>query len=160
MIELVNGGIAQCDATDIPLLSQYRWSWIVIHNRMYVTTHIKGKRIYMHRMLMPEVKEVDHKDRNGLNNCRDNLRPCTHSQNIANSDFTKSESGYRGVRLMKKRTHQSRPWQARIKINGKQISLGYFATAEDGAKAYDIKAKELFGEFAFQNFPVLTYVLH
>ena len=58
----------------------------------------------------------------------------------------KSNTGYKGVRLFKNK------WGARIQVKGERKFLGLFNTAEEAAKAYDVAAMELHGEFANLNF--------
>lgn len=147
VISLTNGGVALCDPDDEPMLNGYRWSGYLIYKRMYAMTEVDRKRVYMHRMLLPEAKEVDHINRDGLDNRRENLRSCTHSQNIANSEFKPNISGYRGVSQNHKR------WRAKIKVHGREIYLGNYVTPEEAARVYDEHARLFFGEFAFQNFP-------
>ena len=89
-------------------------------------------------------KEIDHKDRDRLNNRIDNLRECTRSQNQSNRVY-KNASGFRGVHANKNK------WAARISYNGKWLHIGTFATKEAAAAAYNAKAKELVGEFAMLN---------
>ena len=89
--------------------------------------------------------QVDHKNRNGLDNRRDNLRLATHGQNLANSK-THSESGFKGVEKNKHRFYAS------ISIDGKTKKLGGYDTPEEAARAYDEAALEQFGEFARINF--------
>ncbi len=94
--------------------------------------------------------EWDHKNGNGHDNSYDNLRPCTRSQNMANSGKrVNNTSGFKGVSWHP----QAKKWRAYIKVNGRQISLGLFDLKEDAAKAYDKAAKKYFGEFAVLNFP-------
>jgi len=91
---------------------------------------------------------VDHRNGNGLDNRRANLRPATKSQNGANRLIAASnKSGFKGVDLKKGR------WRAQIKVVGSKIHLGYFDLAEEAARAYDMAAIEAFGEFATLNFP-------
>lgn len=92
----------------------------------------------------------DHKDRNKLNNTQENLRPATISQNNANKPPANTASGYKGVHKTK-----SKKWQAIIYFKGKNHNIGSFDFPEDAAKAYDAKALEIFGDFAYQNFPLL-----
>ncbi len=101
----------------------------------------------MHRQITgvtdPKIK-VDHKDHDGLNNIIDNLRVCEHGLNLANSRIsTKNTSGYKGVSWYE----PTRKWRARIHFECKLHFIGYFLAKEDAAKAYENKAKELFGEF-------------
>ena len=103
----------------------------------------------MHRLIMDaqERQEIDHADGNGLNNQKDNLRFCTHSQNHMNRKPTKGSSKYKGVSWHK----AAKKWNARITLNKKTVSIGYFDSEIIAAKAYDEKAIELFGEFAKLN---------
>ena len=88
--------------------------------------------------------EIDHKDRNGLNNRWLNLRECTHSQNQANSGLQKNNKlGIKGVCL---RTNGK--YHAKIDFNRKRYHLGDFNTSKDASRAYIKAAKKYFGEFA------------
>jgi hypothetical protein len=90
---------------------------------------------------------IDHK--NKLNNHVSNLRWVTCSQSNINKGLkSNNTSGYKGVSFHK----QSGLWAAYINVNGKRTSLRTHNTAEDAARAYDLKAKELHGEFAVLNF--------
>lgn len=98
---------------------------------------------------------VDHISGDRLDNRVENLRWCSSSQNSHNSKKTragKSTCDYKGVYLQKKRWGEY--WTAQISCDGQHYYLGNsHKTAEDAARAYDAKAKELFGEFAKLNFP-------
>lgn len=102
----------------------------------------------MHKIIMPG-SEIDHKNGDGLDNRKENLRVCSRSQNLFNRrKHSKSSSSYKGVSwnpLHKK-------WHSRIMKNKKQINLGYFDKEIDAAIAYDESAKKLFGEFCHTNF--------
>jgi len=117
-----------------------------------------SKNLLMHRLIMeaPRGMSVDHINGDRLDNRKQNLRVCTHSQNCANKPPRRdSATGLKGVWKSKEKC--SKPFWAYIGPpggNGKvKISLGYFETAELAAMAYDEKAKELYGEFAYLNFP-------
>jgi hypothetical protein len=104
--------------------------------------------IMMHRIIMncPPDKEIDHKDHNGLNNTKDNLRICTRSQNQANKNIsTRNTLGFKGVSYSKKNNKYS----ASIRCNNKQYHLGYFNTPEEAHQHYTNKGKELFGDFFY-----------
>src|SRR3989304_2105986 len=89
-IQLSQGKVALVDDEDFEMLNRYKWSAMRGANTYYAYTHIileSGKRtsIAMHRVIMqtPVGYETDHRDRNGLNNQRFNLRICTHSKDEA-----------------------------------------------------------------------------
>jgi hypothetical protein len=91
---------------------------------------------------------VDHKDHDGLNNQRSNLRPATHAQNMANRrSVLGSSSTHKGVRWRRDR-HK---WRAEITVRGVTRNLGHFADEEEAALAYNAAALEAFGEFACLN---------
>ncbi len=90
---------------------------------------------------------VDHKDRNTLNNQRNNLRLATPSQSGANQKRSKNNvTGFKGVSVSRSK------YQSNIYLNGKKVYLGTFGDPILAAQMYDIKAKELYGEFAVLNF--------
>lgn len=94
-------------------------------------------------------KGIDHRDGNGCNNRRSNLRFATKSENGMNQRKRENTSSiYKGVYFHK----PSGKWLAHIMINGKSIHLGYFVDEIDAAKAYDAKAIVLFKEFTNLNF--------
>jgi hypothetical protein len=116
----------------------------------YMQTQINGKIYKNHRIIfmmfngwLPE--QIDHIDRNTLNNSINNLRPATNTQNQCNSKVRiTSQSGIKNVRWEKRRNK----WQVRLKINGKDKHIGYFNDLET-AKAKAIEARKLYyGEFA------------
>ena len=108
------------------------------------------ENVWLHRVILKEpVNEVDHKDHNGLNNRRENLRPCTGSQNCGNGRYGTGASGLRGV----SRRRNNWNWEARITVSDKFRYLGAYATSEEAPRAYDAAAIEHFGEFATLNFP-------
>lgn len=93
-------------------------------------------------------REIDHINRVKYDNRWANLREATRSQNTANSTNSRNKSGYKGVSLETK----TGKFKAEICCSYKKYTLGRFNTAEDAARAYDVKAKELFKEFAVLNF--------
>lgn len=112
---------------------------------------INGKRTvrYLHQLILPNVKFVDHINRNSLDNRRENLREVTSTQNYQNAKkrSKKSTSKFKGVywhKIVKK-------WYAHITINYNQKHLGIFNLELDAAKAYNKAAIEYFGEFAVLN---------
>lgn len=152
-IPLTQGKFALVDDEDFEWLNQWKWHYDV---KGYAARHLSRKTsnhelVYMHRQIMnfPKNKMVDHKDRNGLNNRRENLRSCTKSQNAMNSKKEiNNRSGYRGVVVDSYNTIR-----AFIMVNKRHIPLGKFSSLIDAARARDIAAKKYHGEFASLNFP-------
>ena len=107
----------------------------------YGQVGIDGKTYFSHRVIWllvygswPE-HEIDHLDRNPMNNRIENLRAATPSENQQNHGLQRNNSsGYPGVHFNKKRNK----YHAQIAVNGKDIFLGYFATAEEAFTAYMI----------------------
>lgn len=147
------GLVALVDDEDYPLLS--RWSWS-LWRKGYAQASVHGRcGTKMHWMVMgpapaPEL-EIDHKNRNGLDNRRSNLRWVTHQQNTWNATRKPGTSGYLGVSRERRCTH--RPWKAQIRRDGTVRILGYFASAVEAAIVYDAEAVRLRGDFANVNFP-------
>jgi len=154
------------DEEDWEKVSQYNWHLRYNRGVFYAITNIphpdggflgstRAKRrstLQIHRLIVdvPQGLVVDHKNHNGLDNRKSNLRVCTPAENARNRRLAKkTASGYKGVR----RNGSDNCWQARIRIGKKLRNIGCFATAEEAALAYDAKALELFGEYAHLNFP-------
>ena len=117
----------------------------------YLNVSFNRKNLRVHQLVVqaflanPENKScVDHIDNDRSNNELMNLRYATQQENHFNANLSsRNTSGAKGVSY-----HSSRKkWRARIKINSKEINLGYFDRIEDAIQARKIKANELFGEF-------------
>lgn len=107
----------------------------------------KESLLLMHRVLFSlqhgDKMEVDHRDRNGLNNKRENIRLCEHKENMRNRKISKANKcGLKGVYA------SGNKWRAEIKFNGKKIHIGCFSTKEDAHDAYKKSASELHADFA------------
>lgn len=150
-------GECECFIDDIDrhLLKEYKWR--LIHSRRgkyYIgaSAKIKGKWriLHLHRLIMQpgEGLEVDHINGNSLDNRRENMRVCTHTENARNrKSQSGSFSGIKGVTYNKKTDR----YISRIIFNYREIYLGSFKTAEDAAKEYDKAAVIYFGEYAKTN---------
>lgn len=104
-------------------------------------------------MNAPKGLQVDHKNGNTLDCRRSNLRICTNAQNNQNKKKHRDNiSGYKGVSFFRW-GNRSKRWKANIFAHGKHYRMGYFHTAKEAAKAYDIMALKLHGEYASLNFP-------
>lgn len=160
LIPLTLGQIAIVDACDYEWLNQ--WSWFAVRqsnaNTYYARRHLPkqpdGSRplILMHRLIMgdPDGMFVDHRDHDGLNCRRSNLRVATAAQNNRNRRKSPIQNltGVKGVTLSTDRRPEV-AWRAKISVNGKLIHLGGFPTREEAAEAYRVAAVKYHGEFAY-----------
>jgi HNH endonuclease len=154
IIALTQGRETKVSPEDFDFLSQWKWCYLNIRGNEYAYRTEAGRKLYMHRELCETELFVDHKNGNGLDNTRDNLRPATRSQNSMNTRQPKhgKSSPSKGVYLMDVSTdryarYAERPYKAHVSIDGKRVHIGYFATLEDAMKARDARAAELHGEF-------------
>jgi hypothetical protein len=131
--------------------------WIEWYNpkRGRIQRHRRKTTCYLHRLILNATKSkvIDHIDGNGLNNTRKNLRLVSAMQNRRNTKKqSNNTSGYKGVYYSKK----NKNWCSAVCHRGKNIYIGSYDTAEDAAKAYDAKIKELGWQIVNQrmlNFP-------
>lgn len=156
LIKLTRGLYAKVDPEDFHRLNVHKWHAVPNGTTFYAIRNIRtktGKRtkIRMHQEIVkaPKGHELDHKDRNGINNRSKNLRVVTHDQNIKNYGSIGGSSNYKGVSWSK----QARKWRAQLRINYKQTHLGYFDSEKEAAIVYDNAAYKNSGVYAFLNFP-------
>jgi hypothetical protein len=149
----IGGETILVDDADLALVQSWKWHIHRTGLKRYARGYPGGIRrsearlTYMHRMLLSADRgdEVDHRDGNGLNNERGNLRLCTRAQNNANRSTVMSvTSQFKGVHF----EAWSGKWRAEIQHERRRFKLGRFATEEEALAAYMAKAKEFFGEFA------------
>ena len=148
-IPLTKGKEAIIDNESLRLVGNFKWMFARYPSRR--GGKLSDKTIHMHQILMwcPNKYEVDHINGDKLDNRLCNLRIATHQQNIFNKPPTKqNKSGYKGVSWDKRRGK----WVTSVFISGKEVYKKRFLSKKEAAKAYDKKAKELFGEFAYLNF--------
>jgi len=153
------------DADDEEIIAAHKWyvSDCKPYGKIYINTVMphpddskRKKTTKLHRLIInaPKGMHADHINGNTLDNRKENLRLCTCAQNQWNRGPNKNnKSGFKGVSTRARFAGKSKPWKAAIMVNRKTIQIGFYATPEEAARAYDIKAKELHGEFAYLNFP-------
>lgn len=149
-IPLTRGYFATVSNKDYPRLHHLKWQAKVekykdgsIRN-VYAICSV---RFSMHRFILgitdPSV-QVDHKDRDGLNNCRSNIRVATHAQNQRNSTLrTDNASGIKGVSFDK---HKGK-WKVQVSINKVQKFLGYFLHLTAAKRTAEDARHKLYGRF-------------
>lgn len=152
-IDLTQGYTAVIDAADAPSVSGYNW-FVKIHAGLTYAVRGQGRDengkqrspISLHRTIMgfPSGMCIDHKNGDGLDNRRSNLRAVTHQQNSFNRGAqANNKSGYKGVYLDQK----SGRWVAKIKLDGVNYNLGTFASPGLAHLAYKAACEKLHGEF-------------
>lgn len=161
----VSGGkfTALVDDSDAGRVQQHVWTARVIKRTngasVYAQRHcvgVNGNRTtqLLHRFVLgvsDDATHIDHRDFDGLNNQRANLRIATRRQNAQHRKVRgDSRTGFKGVTWSC--THKA--WRAYLKSPSTRLHLGYFDTAVEAANAYDAAAKMFFGEWAVLNFPL------
>lgn len=154
-IPLTQAKKAKVSEADFDMLNRFKWAYDS-HNHCAVRGiwNKEAKKtvvVSMHRFLMetPKGMDTDHINGDRLDNRRENLRICTHSENQRNMQKHKdNKSGYKGVSW----DTRSKKWVSRIKAeNGVYRFLGFFRNKLDAAKAYDNAAIKHHGVFAKLN---------
>ncbi len=154
-IPLTRGRVAAIDWEDRERVSGFKWRTKEGGKGLFYAVsnfYRGGKRttIHMHNLLLPNAPRVDHRDGDGLNNRRENLREKTHRQNL--QSFQRKREGtssrFRGVTKW-----AGSRWVARIKVRPVNYYLGTFADEESAARAYDVAALKLGFEKEALNFP-------
>lgn len=155
-IKLTQGRFAMLDNEDFDRVNQFRWyadkdksAQVLWYAARHV--YINGRRTTqkLHQFILGDGEKIDHRNGNGLDNRKENLRRASASQNGANrrKQVKPASSTFKGVTFVKARGN----WRASIKINGSRIPLGSHSQEIDAATAYNEAARRLFGEFAKLN---------
>lgn len=154
-ISLSKGLITIVDDDDYEFLMQWPWYALKAGDRYYAG----GSQCYpdgtmdhflMHRIILRAGpgEFVDHKSRDTLDNRRENIRICTPGQNVMNANLrSDSTTGFKGVST----TQTNGRWRATIQLNGRSKHIGRFDSPTEAAIAYDLEARNHFGEFACTN---------
>lgn len=144
--------VDDADAASVQVMRWFAFRPSKANRSMYARASLNGRVVLMHRLLTGvsgRHQLVDHRDGNGLNNLRSNLRIATQTQNQGNRS-PKRGRRFKCVSFVK----WLGKWRAYIVDHGRLRHIGCFATEEDAARAYDREAVRVFGEFARLNFPV------
>lgn len=161
-IPLTRGKVAIVDDEDFERLSKWKWHamknsgsgiWYAARAVPAGTLKPWQTRLRMHREILGAAGKdvVDHRNGDGLDNRRENLRLCSQSQNRMNSIRSRrSRSRFKGVVAHAKTGR----WRAVLTVDGRRTWLGWFDSDEEAARVYDAEARRVYGEFAALNFPV------
>ena len=155
-IQLTQGMTAIVDDEDYEYLSRFKWCTHKIRNTYYAERGEylpdgKWATISMHREIMGlkrgDKRQIDHRNRNGLDNQKYNLRVSTISQNHANAISRGGTSKYKGVSWHK----ATKKWRALIGFNKHQKHIGLYDSEIEAALNYNKYAQMFYGEFARLN---------
>jgi hypothetical protein len=157
-ISLTQNKVALVDDENYERLIQYKWFALKTKNNFYAVRNVVINDVrrsqQMHREIMgytyKDGKMVDHKNRNGLDNRKENLRPADKMLNGVNCGMrSNNTSGYRGVYWDK----WSRSWKAQIRVANVTKNCGRSLNVIEAARAYDCQAQKYWGDNAILNFP-------
>jgi hypothetical protein len=160
-IELTQGMHTLVSNEDYEWLMQWHWH-VTKGNTTYYAVRYTRKaevdlypyrtRLSIHGVLyegrITQGLMVDHRNGNGLDNRRSNLRLCTNAQNLRNHTRAPKHSttGITGVSWHKR----DKRWRAYIKVNDKNVHLGYYKTIEEAIAVRRAAELQYFGKWAHQ----------
>ena len=140
------------DEDDLDIMDGYNVLWNKNDNKLSIWKD--GNQPFLHRLIWEKhygtiTNEIDHKNRNRLDNRLENLREATRQENCCNRKKFKGNhtSNFKGVFLYK----QNKKWTCQIQVDKKKIHLGYYDSELDAAKVYNIFASYFFNEYACLN---------
>lgn len=148
-LELTQGLSAVVSDVDFAWVNQWKWHAVKVGRTYYAARRIKSHTRYLHQEIANRMGlcRVDHKNRDGLDNRRSQLRPASAAENAQNRrKRLQCSSRFKGVWLRK-----SGRWGAAIMPNYRQIYLGEFESEVEAARAYDRAACQYYGRFAMLN---------
>lgn len=147
LIPLTKGKFAIVDDEDYDAMSRFKWHFSEAGG--YARRNSREKNILMHRQILevPDGKHTDHRNGDGLDNRRSNLRICNRSENLRNRKLNcNNTSGAKGVRFI-----GTRGWEARIQVEKRPYLIGLYETKAEAVVAYDVASRFLHGEFGRPN---------
>lgn len=150
--KLGKGKVVIIDDIDFEKIKKYLWYWLPYKKHGYAWAKVNKKTLLLHRFILntPKKMVTDHKNGNGLDNRRENIRICTMSENlIYKGKLINNTTGYKGV-YHEKRSKRN-PWFVRLMVKGKLYCLGCYKTKTDAALAYNKAALKYHGKFAYLN---------
>ena len=147
-IRLTRGQTAIIDDADYDIVSKHEWYALPAVRALggfYAATSVRGRTVYMHRLLMAEpcALTVDHINGDKLDNRRSNLRTATRLEQARNSKAKGGRSCFKGVSL-----HESGLWRAELGLPNRKRIVKYASTETDAARLYNALAREHYGAFA------------
>lgn len=148
-ILLSSGASALVDDDDYQTVAQYKWNPRNGYAVTYINTYTDFCSVSMHGLIMgrrPNM-DIDHINRNRLDNRRSNLRHCTRSENCLNSGPRSPASGFKGVYWNNRKSK----WRVELTYKGKRIRVGHFSDREDAALAYNVVTQILNGPNMYLN---------
>ena len=166
-IRLTKGQWALVDDFNYEWLNSFTWyalmsktaGELVYYAVRKQTINGKKETIYLHKFICGDINnkmDVDHKDRNSLNDTINNLRECTRTQNCMNTRCKREAKKLKGVFFRKDRNKHC----ARIGVCGKMENLGFSKCKNKCAYMYNKRAKELHGEFAYLNVIKYSFIIN
>lgn len=153
---LTRGYVTLVSQEDAEFVGRWSWSTLALPDGKLRAVRRENRRgkgafYYLHREILgaPDGMVVDHRNADGLDNRRSNIRICTPAQNARNQRVQRRPKsvGLKGVYHDRERDR----WQAYITVAGKRKMIGRFRTAVEAAMAYDRMAIEMHGDFARTN---------